>query len=237
MEKLFYIISIFFAGVLFTSCKKTSAIKPVIASLTIVNGATDVANLAVNFAPAGLVYAHNQTFISSMSFMEFGLTAGANTLNLISSADTTQNLYHGTLNLVTGGVYSFYVAGEAPNYQTILMQDNIPIYPDSAAGVRFINLSPDSQPLNVTLQGSTGNVFSSLTYKKITAFKKYTATSSIVNNGGYNFNVTDATGNVLTTFDWVPMVFNESNTLVITGSYINGTLSVFEVNNFYSSAN
>jgi hypothetical protein len=39
---------------------------------------------------------------------------------------------------------------------------------------------------------------------------------------------------VLTTFNWVPMVFNESNTLVITGSYINGSVSVFQVNNFYT---
>jgi hypothetical protein len=219
--------------VLFISCKKTGGINPTNASLTIVNGTIDIPNMAVNFSPTGFTYVQNQTFISDASSLELGVFSGTNVVNLMSSVDSA-TIYHGALNLVTGKIYSLYVAGLAPNYETILIPDNIPIYPDSAAGVRFINLSPDSQPLNVTLQGSTGTVFSALAYKKITAFKKYIATSNIVNNGGYNFNVTDASGNVLTTFNWVPMVFNESNTLVITGSYINGSVSVFQVNNFYT---
>jgi hypothetical protein len=232
MKKIFYIILLFLTGILFNSCKKTGGITPINASLTIVNSTIDVPNLALNFSPTGFSYAQNQTFVPNASSLEFSTTSGVNVVNLISSIDSS-TLYHGTLNLVTSKIYSLYVAGQAPNYQTIFMQDNIPIYPDSAAGVRFINLSPDSPPFNITLQGSTGNVFSALAYKKITTFKKYVATSSIVNNGGYNFNITDASGNVVTTFNWVPMVFNESNTLVITGSYSSGSVSVFQVNNFY----
>jgi len=208
-------------------------IKPTVASLNIVNATIDAPNLALNFSPTGFLYAQNQTFIPDGSNLELGVTSGVNVVNLISSVDTTHTMYHGTLNLASGNVYSLYVAGQAPNYQTVFMQDNIPIYPDSSAGVRFINLSPDSPPLHISLQGSSGDVFSALAYKNITAFEKYTATSNIVNNGGYNFNVTDASGNVLTTFNWVPMVFNKSNTLVIAGSYTNGSISVFQVNNFH----
>ena len=233
MKKIFYIVFLLLTGFVFNSCKKTGGITPSNASLTVVNGTIDVPNMALNFSPLGLPYAQNKTFISSASSFEMGVTAGVNTVNLLSSVDSS-TIYHSTINLTTSKIYSLYIAGQAPNYTTVLLEDNIPIYPDSAAGVRFINLSPDSQPLNVTLQGASGVVFSTLAYKKITAFKKYTATSGIVNNGGYNFNVTDASGNVLTTFNWIPMVFNESNTLVITGSYINGSISVFQVNNFYT---
>ena len=59
----------------------------------------------------------------------------------------------------------------------------------------------------------------------------YSAVSNILNNGGYIFNVTDASGNVLATFNWNPTEFRD-NTLVITGLVGNGTVNVFPVNNF-----
>jgi Domain of unknown function (DUF4397) len=232
MKTISYIILILFTGAFINSCKKNDQPKPTVATLNIVNATLDAPNMALNFSPTGFRYGQNQTFVPDGSGLELGVASGASVVNLISSKDTSHTLYHGNLNLVSGKIYSLYVAGQAPDYQTVLMEDHLPVYADSTAGVRFISLSPDSPPLNISLQGNPGSDFSGMAYKTISDFKKYTATSGVVINGGYTFNVTDQSGNVLTTFNWVPRVFNRSNTLVITGSYNSGTVSVFQVNNF-----
>jgi hypothetical protein len=234
MKKLSFIIPIALTGLLLGSCKKNEVGTPTgTAAFTVVNATIDVPNMAINFAPNSLPYYANKTLIGGASFLEFGLPPGANTINLVSSNDTTHTLYYGNVSVANGGIYSFYVAGQTGSYQTILQKDNIPVFgTDSVAGARFVNLSPDSGPLNVSLQGGSGNEFSSVAYKGITAFKKYSANTAIMNNGGYNFNITDAQGNVLTTFNWIPQVFNKSNTMVITGLVGNGSVSVFAVNNF-----
>lgn len=234
MKKLSCIIVFALTGLWLGSCKKIDiGASTGTAAVTVVNATIDVPNMAINFAPASLPYYANTTFIGGASWLEFPLQPGANPVNLISSNDTTHTVYHGNVNAVNGGIYSFYVAGQTGSYQTILQKDNLPnLGTDSVAGARFINLSPDSAPLNISLQGGSGNEFSSLAYKSITAFKKYSANTAVMNNGGYNFNITDANGNVLTTFNWVPALFNRSNTLVITGLAGNGTVSVFAVNNF-----
>ena len=218
-------------GAFLSSCKKDTGINSTVGALNIINATIDANPLAVNYATPSLTWSKNTTQIYGSSFMEFGLPQGSNTLNLISSADTTKPFFQGKLNIVTGGIYSFYVAGQSAHYDTLFMKDNIPSYADSTAEARFINLSPDSQPLSINQVGNATPDFTSLAYKKITAFKKYSAISNVTNNGGYNYEVRDAVGNVLTTFNWNPVVF-KNNTLVITGLVGSGSVSVFAVNNF-----
>lgn len=220
------------AGMLAASCKKDTGVQSNTASLNIINASSAVPEAAINYSAAGFSYSQNKTFIGYQSALEFGLPTGSNPVNIISSADTTGSVFHGSLNLQLGGIYSLYLAGNSTKADTVFMKDNIPYYgADSVAGARFINLSPDSQPVSINLQGSATKEFSSLAYKKITAFKKYPATMAVINNGGYVYEVTDASGNVLTTFYWTPTVF-KNNTLVISGSISDGSISVFPVNNY-----
>lgn len=229
MKKIFYL---FVTGVILASCKKETGIKSTVSNLNIVNATIDANPLAVNYATPSLIWSNNTTQIYGNSFMEFGLSQGSNQLNLISSADTTKPFFSGKINLITGGIYSLYIAGSVAHYDTVFQKDNIPYYvADSVAGARFINLATDSGPLTINQTGSSSPDFSSLAYKKITPFKKYTATMSVINNGGYNYEVRDAQGNLLTTFNWNPPTF-KNNTLVITGSVVSGTVSVFSVNNY-----
>lgn len=229
MKNIYYLL---FAGLLLASCKKDTGVQSTVGSLNIINAAIDATAIGVNFATPSLVWAQNTTQISTSSTMEFGLSSGGNQVNLISSADTTKPFYSDKISLISGGIYSLYAYGSAGSYGTLFVKDEIPIYPDSAAGARFINLSPNSQPLSVNLSGSTSKEYSNIAFKSITAFKKYSATSEVTNNGGYTFEVRDSAGNLLTTFNWMPQVFNKSNTLVITGLVGSASVSVFPVNNY-----
>lgn len=214
------------------SCKKDTSVNSTGSSLNIVNASVDASSVALNFSPTGFAFYQNKTFVYNQSGIEFGLPSGSNTFNLISSADTSKPFFSGKLNLVTGGIYSFYVSGQVSHYDTLFMKDNIPYYgADSVAGARFINLASDSQPLSINMVGSATPDFTGISYKKITSFKKYPATMDVINNGGYNYEIRDASGNVLTSFNWSPATF-KNNTLVITGLVADGSISVFPVNNY-----
>jgi hypothetical protein len=77
------------------------------------------------------------------------------------------------------------------------VKENIPYRTDTTAGIRFINLSPDSPPLNITLSTSpTVNEVSNLRYKQYTDFKSYPANY----NSSYIFQVRDTTGNLLKSY-------------------------------------
>jgi hypothetical protein len=230
MKKIYYLL---LAGLLLASCKKEIGIKSTIAALNVINATVDANPIAVNYASPSLVWSLNTTQIYPYSSMEFGLSQSTGLLNLISSADTTKAFFSGKLNLTTGGIYSLYVAGRVSHYDTLFMKDNIPYYAaDSVAGARYINLVTDSQPLSINLVGNGTADFTSLAYKKITGFKKYSGVTAITNNGGgYTYEIRDAGGNLLATYFWVPSVF-KNNTLVITGLVGNGTVSVFAVNNY-----
>jgi hypothetical protein len=220
-------------SLLIYSCKKDKDAPDDSASLTIVNADQFAPVTAINFSTAKIDFSQAPTVIPFQGWLEFGLQTGSTSFNLVSSSDTTAVLLHSDLNLTLAGIYSLYVAGTSGHTDTVLMKDNIPYYAsaDSVAGTRFINLSPDSGPVSINLAGSANPEFSSLAYKKITLFKPYAATSNITNNGGYNYEVRDGSGNLLATFNWMPTVY-KNYTLVISGMLSNSTVSVFAVNNF-----
>jgi len=220
------------AGMVIISCKKDLGVKPDVAALNIINAAESVPQAAVNFAATNLIYANEMSFVPYQSSLKFSLPSGNNQVNIISSADTTRTIFHGNFNIVNGGIYSLYISGNVAKPDTVFMKDNIPYYPtDSLSGARFINLCADSQPLSINLQGSSQAEFSNIAYKKIGAFKSYSAVTNVTNNGGYNYEIRDKSGNLLTSFNWNPIVY-KNYTLVISGLVGDGSISVFPVNNF-----
>jgi len=231
MKNIKYLLTVMAVAVI-TSCKKDLGHKPNVAAFNIINAALSQPQVAVNFSPTNLPYGQEMSFVSYQSSLEFSLPSGNIPVNIVSSSDTTAVLLVTNFKLALGGIYSLYLAGNSAKPDTIFMKDNIPYYPtDSLSGARFINLCSDSQQLSISLQGGSGNEFSNLSYKKITTFKPFSAIGNITNNGGYNFNITDVSGNVLTTFNWDPIVY-KNYTLVISGLVADGSISVFAVNNF-----
>ncbi|EHQ24614.1 DUF4397 domain-containing protein [Mucilaginibacter paludis] len=225
-----YILILLTFVCLYASCKKEKTSIP-LASINIINASTDVPALAFNFTATSIPWYKNQALIGYGSSAEYGIPSGNVSYNTLSSADTSKTLLHGTFNFKGGGIYSIYFTGTLPTIETVLLEDNIPVNQDSTSGVRFINLSPDAGPVTVTLQGGVDNEFSALNYKQISTFKKYPATKSITNNGGYNYEVKDAENNLIATFNWDPQVF-KNNTVVISGLKSQTGIQVFQVNNY-----
>ncbi|MGH2646378.1 MAG: DUF4397 domain-containing protein [Ginsengibacter sp.] len=227
--KKFVIISFIVA-----SCSKESNHSFSTSSLTIVQAAMYVPSVAISFAETPGSFYQYQAPLSYGSWMEYGIPSGATPLVVVSAEDTSHPLLDGTMDLKAGGIYSLYLTGNGAKADTIMKRDTIPYYSSVLAGVRFINLSPDSQPVSINLEGNaiTQTEFNNLTYRQITPFKAYDAS---VQFGTYTFEIRDAsTGNLLTTFSW-NYTAAKSNTLVISGSVDPASstpLQVFQVNNY-----
>jgi len=233
MKTLRYLTLIFLMGGLWTACKKGDPAPAGLTALNVINASTDVPSVAVNFTIPPTPFYKQQAVVGYGSVAEYGNLPGSLPLTLVSSADTTQNLFQGTLNIGKGKIFSLYICGTLPRVDTLLMQDNIPVHRDSTSGLRIINLSPDSGPLSVNIAGASATDFTPLAYKQISAFKSYPVTSAIINNGGYNFEVKDGSGNVVATFSWNNSFFPFKNyTMVISGLASQSSVQVFQVNNF-----
>jgi hypothetical protein len=240
MKSASHIIIILLTLSFLSSCKKDSINEPTLSSLNIINASQDVPALSVNFTFNPIAYSKwlgpNQSPFIYGSNLQFGNPSGNLPLELISLQDTLHSFYKSTLNLKAGGVYSLYIIGQNQP-ETMFLEDHIPAYQDSTSGVRFINLSPDSQPVTINLVGNSSNQteFTSLAYKQISNFKAYPAKSDFIANG-YAFEVRDAaTGNLLTTFTWYIKPFF-CNTLVFYGLENDNTgnfpINVFQVNHY-----
>jgi hypothetical protein len=218
------------------SCKKSgfNSAKPT-AALNVINAAPDVPALSVNFTNTPIFFAKYQQLVSFGSSWEWGLPPASSPVLLISSSDTSKAFYSGTVDLKAGGIYSMYVLSGSPKGDVLLLEDTIPVYTDSAAGIRFINLSPDSGPITVNLQGNNPSQmeFIDLTYKQISPFKGYNATSQ--SGGVYNFEIWSKTSQtLLANFSWY-FRLQKNNTIVIAGSTDPSSstpLNVFQVNNY-----
>jgi hypothetical protein len=162
--------------------------------------------------------------------------SGSNPLSVVPITDTVFTIFKGSLILVAGDIYSFFLTGDTTKPDTLFVQDNIPLHSDSSVGIRIVNLSPSSQSISINLAGNAASQteFSGLVYKQISSFKTYVANSSIAGSQ-YVFEVRDqASGNLLTTYTWSYHLF-KNNTLVIAGSEdptSSTPLMVFSVNNY-----
>ncbi len=105
--------------------------------------------------------------------------AGPQRLRLFQYPDTTSKdvpLFDMQLNLPIGSINTLFLTGTVEAPDTLLTRDVIPFFPaaDSVMAIRFINLSPGSDPVSVNVKDlANGSEVSSIAYKKITGFKKY----------------------------------------------------------------
>jgi hypothetical protein len=216
---------------LMTACKKSSYnnILPV-AALNVINAAPDVPSMNVSFADTATAFYKYQNPISYGASYEFSPTPEQVPVVIVSSADTLSPIYQATLSLKDRGIYSLYVLGGVAKGDVLFMQDSIPVYTDSSAGIRFINCSADNRPFTVNLLGNdpSQTEVAGLSYKQISAFKPYDAR---IIGGSYTFEIRDpALPDPIATFSW-NYILNKNYTVVISGSQSSG-ITVFQVNNF-----
>jgi len=231
--------AIFLAALVISACQKTKYVPPP-ASVTVVHAmANETHSIASLFgAKQSLQYFSTMQKINRYASFLFSPVAGPTSIQVVPSTDTMFNILNINLTLLSGNMYTLFLAGDSTKPDTVLTTDNIPYYPfsDSVAGIRFINLVPDSKPVLVNLQGNDPtkvDEFTNIAYKQITAFKQYAATSSSPTS--YKFEIRDQTSDsLLYTYTWsYPVLKNQ--TIVIAGSEVVGSptpISVFPVNNY-----
>ncbi len=239
MKIIAFILLGILTTIVFFSCKKDNSSTAGIASFTIINAVqgSDPFIADPNGADSVAAYFSTTPQIGYGASQEYSLVSGNIPLVVYDIADTVNAVFRNTLSLKGNNIYSLFLAGVySSNAQnkpdTVLNIDQIPYYGnDSSAGVRFINLSPDSKPISINLAGNPGSQteFSSLGYKQISAFKTYSAASGV--GGSYNFEIRDqASDSLLTTYSW-NYILQKNNTIVISGLESNG-LNLFSVNNY-----
>lgn len=223
MKKIFMILLM---GLVIQSCKKKES-TPALASITVVNAAIDATGAKfyasekrINWSaiPAGDV-------INFANFKHFGVFTGSKNVNAVISADTTKTLFSGTGGFKEGGLNTLFLCGQIGNYEGIyLSNENLPNYTNEVIGIRFINLSPNSPALNVTL-GTSSSVIeaAALAYKQQTIFKTYPVT---VLNVPIVFQFRDATtDNILGSYS-LPVAPVSPYTTVSVGSARNKNVTL-----------
>jgi hypothetical protein len=221
-------------------CRKTSSPENS-AALNIVNAINNSNPIVTNFTEfnakgileTSLQFYSTANQIPFASSWESGSYVGKTGLSIAQISDTTTTIWNGHFNLSVGSIQSLFLFGDTSSVDTLFSVDAIPFYPfsDSVAGVRFVNLVRNSQPMSINIQENppSQTEFTDLDYKRLSSFKAYSANSAVP--GYYNFEIRDqATDSLLQSFQWA-FVLEKCNTIVIAGSSANGIV-VFETNNY-----
>lgn len=189
-----------------SSCKK-EADPPGTASLIIVNALPASNEVKLNFKSEGHVIYRKSPGIQYKLSLKTALKDFSNPqrLRLFQIPDTTDKdapLLDLQLNLPLGSIYTLFLTGSLNAPDTLIRkEDLIPFFPagDSAMAIRFVNLSKESAPVSINIQGlADGSEATSLGYKSLTAFKRYPVSRLLQD---YVFEFRDAaTGTLLASY-------------------------------------
>jgi len=201
MKKILTLLAI--SGML-AACKQNN-LPPanVSASLSFANAIVGSAPLVSKFGNVNIIYSA-VTSVNKISYggsSTFSEASGIIPVSFIQTTDTTHTLFTDNLNLQTGGVYSLYMTGTVAQPDTVFIHENLAYHAatDSVAGIRFINLSPGTNPISVDIKGmANGSEVTALAYKGRTGFKTYKADHTVTS---YVFEFRDVTlGTLLATY-------------------------------------
>ena len=240
MKYVIQITAIILASLLFVSCEKDKE-APSIATINVVNAAVNAGTVKVNNFGTPITwstYTGTNSSVAFSAFRVYAVPAGNAPITIVPTSDTLTPIYNNSIATTGGDVYSLYLIGQSPTYESILVKETIPAiaYTDSSVNVRFINLVPNSAAVNVNLSTTTAvNEWSNIAYKSSGDFRKYDAKAA--NGANLIFQIKDAsTGTQRASFT-LPLASTRfhSVTLVFKG-LIGGTspnaAGVLQVGNF-----
>jgi hypothetical protein len=201
LPKIIFAISI---GLCLSACKKTQISGPSAAGTINVTNAViggSTITLTTNYS---IISSNNTVGSNAAAF--FPLVAGNIPVSLgipaIAATPTTPAVpavpyYSQTLAIDKTSNYSLFLTGASPAaIEYVLISETYPrAYADSVCGVRFINLSPGSNPISVNIKGGVnGSEVSSLAYKAYGSFKQHPAKAV---NKTILFEIRDAATGIL----------------------------------------
>jgi hypothetical protein len=224
MKKVYLFLSLSLTLISILSCKKDEYQLRNTASVMIVNAAIANGNIKANVGADNTFLFAKAIEIPYGSSGLYGTYMGVQNINIMSSTDSTKSFYRKTMSLKP--LSTIYICGQNPIIDTIFtIEDNLPsIYsgsvtnPENALYLRFINLSPNSPPLNINIRTVTSNEITGLAYKATSTFKKYEALTTTAN---YIFEIRDSQTNIVQTTFTLITNSNRFKTisLIIRGTY------------------
>ena len=191
----------------FVSCKKEAS-PPLVSSLTLVNTVAGSEPLITDFSEDGnLINYAGALRVPYGSYNDAFLLPVAKELQPLRHfqyPDTTSGskpLFDLKLQLGKGTINTLFLTGTVAHPEYLISTAIPPLHQaaDSTFGVRFINLSYQSRPVDVYVTTGTGEkAADGLAYKSITDYKRFKAVAA---SGNYTFEFRDQqTQNVLATY-------------------------------------
>ncbi|MBC9932868.1 DUF4397 domain-containing protein [Chitinophaga qingshengii] len=195
---------------LLAACSKDKT-KPGTASLTIINAVPGSRPLVTNFSGTQPIQYNiaNQVQYGVVELLHnyFSSYAGSQPLALYQYPDTTEKskpLFNLMLDLPVGAMRTLFLTGTVDAPDTLFTTDVVPYHPlgDSVCGFRFVNLSPGSAPVKITIKDKNGvPEVASLPFKGITGFRNYPVNAA---QEDYTLEFSDAaTGQLITSYTTV----------------------------------
>lgn len=181
------------------ACSKKTDPGPLPASLTLVNAIPDSGPLVTNFGGTSPITWYNAALMLNYglfySTQQLGINEGKQPLVLFQYPDTLAHstpLYNLTLSFAPGDIRTLFLTGTVADPDTLFVRDEPLIHAttDSTLGIRFVNLSPGSEPVSVHISGQSSPIAASLPYKGITPF---TALPAKKNTSDYLIEFRDET--------------------------------------------
>lgn len=169
-----------------SSCKKDQIEIKSLASIKVVNAIAGGTSAKMG---------SRATTVTNNNSMDFGLTPGLIDLYIWPTTDSLTPYYNSSITVHGKEIYSLFLGGTPANVDAVIIKESLPVRVDSTFGLRFINLSPGSPEVKVTLSTSNSvSEFGNVIYKSITDFKAYPAG---VGNNSYTFQVRNASTNTV----------------------------------------
>lgn len=185
---------IFITMLLISACKKEADTPPypLLASVTIVNAATDLGPVQADLFSGTTAFALLKDSVITYTSRHYTLPSGTHPFIVVPYRDTTRPLLDGACTFRPAGIYSLYIAGQAPAYDTLMtIDEHIPAYTDSVFAVRLVNLAAGIGSVNMSVASNmAGDDLAGITYKHISAFKQYPLHAN-PSSASVTFNVTD----------------------------------------------
>jgi hypothetical protein len=186
MKKLFYLLPVFILLFIVSGCKKEqNYTSGNTATVNVINGIVNKTTLikmngkinnsgmdASGGSQSRLYFGSNLFYFNEAKSTDFTVLDNAD-----SSVLVTKNI-----DFKKGGIYTMLLTGIAPNADAVLIDDSnipqidpskLPSDADSIVYVRFINLSPDVQPIDIHMQGAASDEITGLAFKQASSFKAY----------------------------------------------------------------
>ncbi|MDO5968734.1 hypothetical protein Q4Q35_02855 [Flavivirga aquimarina] len=211
MKPIFKFLAIFFSMGLFLSCShEDDQDFPRAATIKVVNLIRDIDHVIVKIGDNPINYAGVSAGarVNFESFKNFSMEEGLNReVFIVAESDTLHSLYSNTLNLK--GIHSLYFSGTSEAVETLLLEDTVKQFTDSIVGIRFLNLSKTSGPVDIMIAGEPSNIVSALEYESVTDYIEFPAKKA---DGSYTFEFKNAAGNSIANIIVDPLDANNRST-------------------------